>query len=203
MRISILGVFWLLALFFSSNIIFAEDASFSASYSAQIQPTGNDIGVSRVTPDSSLYFLKTVRENIELRLALTPHVKLVRQLEFATRRLRESKSLVGTHEDLIIPTMERYWYHLSRLPVIDSATLIIHLEVLQNIYDRLINPQAKLSIRSVINKTSKRPDLPTFAKISVCFFLQKEATNSAITETERAILLERAGDCFKETGHKI
>lgn len=163
----------------------------------------NDIGVSRITPDSIFYFLKTVREDIEMRLALTPHVKLVRQLEFATRRLRETKGLAGTHEDLIVPTLERYWYHLSKLPVVDSTILTTHLKVLQNLYERLTNIQAKLSIRSTVNKISKRPDLPTFAKIPVCFFLQKEATASALTQSEKAILLERAGDCFKENGRKI
>lgn len=163
----------------------------------------NDIGVSRITPDSYFYFLKTIREDIEMRLALTPYVRTIRQLEFATRRLRETKSLLGTHEYLIPPTLERYWMHLSRLPYINSAILITHLEVLQDLYDKLTNPQAKLSVRSVINKISKRSDLPIFAKIPVCFFLQKEATSSALTESEKVILWDRAGDCFKETGRKI
>lgn len=175
-------------LFFFSNPVFAQE---------------NDIGVSRITPDSIFYFLKTVREDIEMRLALTPHVKLVRQLEFATRRLRETKGLVASHEDLIAPTLERYWFHLSRLPVVDSAILTTHLKVLQNLYERLTNTQAKLSVRSTVNKISKRLDLPTFAKIPVCLFLQKEATSSALTQSEKAILLERAGDCFKGTGRKI
>lgn len=184
-------IFLVLIIFISwffTNPVFAEE---------------NDIGISKITPDSIFYFLKTVREDVELRLAFTPHVKLVRQLEFATRRLRETKSLVGTHEDLVQPTMERYWYHLSKVPVVDSATLITHLKVLQNLYGRLTNTQAKLSIRSTINKISNRLDLPTFAKIQICSFLQKEATSSALNQTEKAIFWERARDCFKETGRKI
>ncbi len=76
----------LLLVIFSCNNVFAIE---------------NDIGFSKITPDSPIYFLKALRENFELKLALTPHVKLVRQLEFATRRLREAKTLVWQNQDLI------------------------------------------------------------------------------------------------------
>lgn len=114
MRILLTLIVFILISFFSP--VFAQEASFSATYSAQMAPTGNDIGVSKITPASFFYFLKTVRENLEMKLALTPHVKLIRQLEFATRRLRETKSLVGGREDLIQPTMERYWSYINSLP---------------------------------------------------------------------------------------
>ncbi len=199
---------------FASNLTSSEqEASFSATYSAQMSPTGNDIGVSKITPASFFYFLKTVRENIELKLALTPHVKKIRQLEFATRRLREIKSLIGGREDLIQPTMERYWFHLNQLDPKDDSdpevvvrvkeSLTVHLEVLQSLYDKLTNPKAKLSIRSVINRMTLRSDLPIFVKIPACYFLQKEATDSALAEGEREILLQRAQNCFKGTGHTI
>lgn len=211
---TILALFVLITLsLIGNNIVFAQEASLSASYSAQILPTGNEIGVSKITPASAFYFLKTIRENLEMKLALTPHVKLVRQLEFATRRLRESKSLVGNHEELIQPTLERYWSYLTSLPDKDlpdeevliriKQSLTIHLEVLQSIYNKLTNPKAKLAVRSMIYRITKRADLPPLAKIPACYFLQKESTKSAIVESERAILTKRAEDCFKESYYRI
>src|SRR3989344_5655222 len=76
----------------------------------------DDIGQSKIHPAHPLYFLKTIRENLEMRLVSTHRVKLIRQMEFATRRLREVKSLIGnSHEDLIEPTLERYWSHVREL----------------------------------------------------------------------------------------
>lgn len=204
-------IFILIALsifiFLSGNIVFATEASFSATYSATLAPTGNDIGVSKITPSSPIYFLKTIREVIEMKLALTPHVKLIRQLEFATRRLRETKSLVGGREDLIQPTLERYWFHIHSLPDKDlkdtevavriKETLTVHLEVLEQIYDKITSKSAKMSIRTAVNRIVQRMDVPLFAKFPACTFLRKEATSSALTEPERQILLERANNCFQ------
>lgn len=215
MRISfILAVLTFTTVFSACNTVYAQsEVAFSATYSAAINPTGNDIGISRITPASPLYFLKTVRESIEMKLALTPHIKLIRQLEFATRRLREIKSLAGNHEELIQPTLERYWFYINSLPDKDikdeeevrgiKESLTMHLEVLQIIYSKLTNPQAKLSVRSIINRITKRSDLPNSAKILACYFLQKEATSSAITESERTILIERAQNCFKGSIYRI
>lgn len=198
----------LAVLILSSSSVFAQEATFSATYSAQMSPTGNDIGVSKITPASFLYFLKTVRENLEMKLALTPHVKKIRQLEFATRRLRETKGLVGTQEELIQPTLERYWSHISRLSdkeLQDSEiairvkeTLTVHLEVLQQIYGKITNKSAKMSTRAMINRIVQRTDVPLYARFPACKFLQKEATSSALTEAEKEILLHRADNCFEK-----
>lgn len=200
-------VMLLVVLIFSANTAFAQEASFSATYSAQMSPTGNDIGVSKITPSSFFYFLKTVRESLEMKLAFTPHVKRIRQLEFATRRLRETKSLVGGREDLIPPTLERYWSYINSLPyknLEDSEvairikeTLTVHLEVLEQIYDKITNKSAKMSIRATVNRIVQRLDVPIFARFPVCKFLEKEATSSALTEPERQILLNRANNCFQ------
>lgn len=190
----------------SFNPVFAQEASFSASISATIQPTGNDIGVSKITPASSFYFLKTIRETLEMKFAGTSRVRMFRQLEFATRRLRETKSLIPDHEDLIPPTLERYWSHLSSLPQKDikdqeietriKQGLIVHLEVLEQIYNKVTNKFAKMAIRSTINRMSQREDLSFMGKIRACNFLQKEATSSALEEVEREILWERAQNCL-------
>ena len=118
MRIYILPVLITLLIITSfCSSVYAVDleSSLSASMSAEILPTGNDIGISKITPASFFYFLKTIRENLEMKMALTPHVKQIRLLEFATRRLREAKSLIGIKEDLISPTLERYWFHINSL----------------------------------------------------------------------------------------
>lgn len=198
-------VFALLTLLFASPV-FATDASFSASYSAQMNPTGNDIGVSKITPASAIYFLKTIREAIEFKLALTPRVKALRELEFATRRLREVKSLISlNHQDLIQETLERYYAHLqymSELGVQDSEietrlkeSLTIHLEVLEQIYPQLTDKSARLAVRSAVNRIVQKRDLSPFALIPACNFLSKEATSSGINQSEQAILAERAETC--------
>ncbi len=174
-----------------------------------------DIGSSKISPASSFYFLKTIRENIEMKFAGTQRVKLIRQLEFATRRLREVKSLVGNKsEDLIVPTMERYWYHIQSLPDKNlqdqdfstriTENLAIHLETLERVYNQLLNEhssssskRAKMAIRATINRLVGRADLPRNARLPACIFLTKEASSSALNETERQILKERAGNCFK------
>lgn len=158
-----------------------------------------DIGESRISPASPIYFLKTIRESIELKFAATPRVKMIRELEFATRRLREVKSLIPTdHQDLIEPTLERYWYHLQNLPEkLELETLAIHLETLERVYNQVSNTRAKMAMRAAINRLVNRADLPRSAKLPACTFLINEASSSSLTEVEKAILLERAQKCFK------
>lgn len=165
------------------------------------------VGYSKIHPASPFYFLKTVRENLELKFALTPRVKLLRQLEFATRRLREARTLIVMNQDLIPPTLERYISHLNTLPdreqkyeevsIRVKESLVIHLEVLQQIYLRASSLRAKMAIRSAMNKIIKRADLPIFAKLPVCIFFAKEASSSALNQTEQVVLQERARNCQK------
>lgn len=191
MRIKIL--LCLLVLFFSASQVLAIE---------------NDIGFSRISPASPLYFLKTVRENFELKMALTPHVKLIRQLEFATRRLREAKTLIFQDPDLIPPTLEKYTMHLKTLPdkgLIEKEVAIrvkeslnIHLQVLlQEMYYLTPNLRAKIAIRSAMNKIIQRADATTKAKAPICDLFSKEATSSSVilNEAEREMLLERGNKC--------
>lgn len=168
----------------------------------------NDIGQSLIHPAHPLYFLKTIRENLELKFAGTERVTFIRRLEFATRRLREVKSLikVGNFE-LISPTLERYWSEINALPqkdIVDKAVvkmiqdnLVIHLDVLQQIYQKVDQPQAKMAIRTALNRVVQRADVPNYAKLPVCNFLTKEASASALNEVEKVVLSERAENCFK------
>lgn len=168
-----------------------------------------DIGYSKLHPASAIYFLKTIRENLEFKFALTPRVKMLRQLEFATRRLREAKTLVGISQELIPPTLERYSAHLNNLPdqnLTDEElftriqeSLNIHLEVLLQIYSGA-NPRAKMAIRSAMNRIIRRNDVSASAKRPVCNFFSKEASASSLNQTEQSVLSTRADKCFDSLG---
>lgn len=168
----------------------------------------NDIGESKLHPASLLYFLKGVREAVEFKMAFTPRVKLFRQLEFATRRLREVKSLISVgREDLIATTLEQYWYYINSLPqkgleeeeigLRIKESLTIHLETLERIYEKVTDNHGKIAIRSAINRIIKRSDVPGDSKNLACNFLAKEASGSGLTEPERQILNERAEKCYQ------
>lgn len=171
-----------------------------ATPSAQIA----DIGYSKIHPASPFYFLKAIRENLELRFAGTYHVRMLRQLEFATRRLREVNSLTGIDEDLIPPTMERYGVHISSFTdkhqdMVDlkivSSNLTNHLNVMQQIYNKTSSLKAKMFIRSAMNKVIQRADVTNMARNSICNFFLKEASSSALNQTEQLVLLNRVDKC--------
>ena len=193
----ILVVFFLLV--FSCSPVLALD---EASKAAQI-----DIGYSKISPVSFFYFLKTIREDLELKFALTPRVKLLRQLEFATRRLREVRTVVSLNQNLIPPTLERYNYYLNTMPDKDlndeevlariKGTLITHLEVLQQMYGSVSSLRAKMAIRSAMNRVIQRADVPKIAKAPVCAFFSKEASSSSLNQTEKVVLADRSQKCFQ------
>lgn len=178
----------------------------------------NDIGQSQIHPAHPLYFLKTVRESFEMHFAQTPRVKMVRQLEFATRRLREVKSLSralvvnkvelkSRDQDLIEPTLERYWFHMNTviqyrpreewLTRLLNYTITTHLNQLQSLYEKVDGKRAKMSIRTAVFRLLDNSDITGDPRVSGCEFLAKEASSSALNEVENAILIERVGKCFK------
>ena len=182
------------------------------------------IGQSRIHPASALYFLKSVREILELKFAGTTQVKAYRQLEFATRRIREVKSLISvSRQDLIQPTLEKYWYHIQELGntlntndeifVAEVArTTALHMNILQTAYEQMTNPEARRSVRTTINRLSqwdqkmvdqfsllKKVAITeefTTSKMSGCNFLSREASSSALNEVERIVYSERAQKCL-------
>lgn len=192
MKITIVLSLTALVLFLSCGAVYAEEAN---------------IGESRIHPAHPLYFLKTIRENFETKLALSYRVKMFRQLEFATRRLRETKTLITINQDLIPPTLEKYNAHLNRLPDKDlkneeiltnvKNSLAIHSGILLKMYDQVSNLRAKMSIRVTLNRIIQKGNLANSAKLPVCNFFANEASSSALNDTEKVVLLDRAGNCFK------
>lgn len=175
--------------------------------SSQILAYESDIGFSKIHPASPWYFLKAIRENLEMKFAQTTRIKNLRQLEFATRRLREVKTLIPINQDLIPPTLERYIAHLNSLTDkhqkndefadILKNNLAIHLLVLRQIYDQASSLRAKMFIRSAMNRVIQRADVPVFAKDGVCEFFDKEASSSGLNQTEQMVLHDRAQRCLK------
>lgn len=166
-----------------------------------------NIGYSRINPTSPFYFLKTIRENLEFKLALTPRVRILRQLEFATRRLREARTLVNLKkEDLVPATLERYASYLN-IPVdkksSDSEILTkvkeeftSHLQVLKQMYNQS-NLRSKMAIRLTMYRIIQRTDLPVEVNKSICNLFAKESSSSALNQTEQVVLASRAKSCFQ------
>lgn len=166
-----------------------------------------NVGSARIDPSSPIYFLKTIREGIELKFATTTKTKLIRQLEFATRRLREAKSLLGgKNEELIQAGMERYWSSLTQvlsyeakdeeLTILSSHVSAIHLKELMLLYSKLSNPKAKLGVRSIIHRLLQDSEITGGLKDSGCNFLLSESSSSALAQSEQVIYKERALRCF-------
>lgn len=209
------------------SMVFAITALFVIHNSLFMTPAfaqGDPIGQSQITPASPLYFLKSVREILELKFAGTTHIRAIRQLEFATRRIREVKSLsLSSRQDLIEPVLIRYLSHLQELKGIvnlqDEAfveqviqEVNLHMGILQKVYNQVSDRRALMSIRSTIHKISQwdqefidkltlLPDsYPTDKivkyKLIGCNFLLKEASASSLNEVERAVTAERAQKCL-------
>lgn len=186
----------------TSLLFFVLFSSCNAVYALE-----ENVGFARISPSSPIYFLKTIREDLELKFAGTTRTKIIRQMEFATRRLRESKSLVGTKdEDLIQATLERYWYNLSHvlnftpkdkeLALLTNHVVGVHLKELENMYTQLKSDRAQLSIRSAVNRLMQNSEASGSTRFLGCNFLLKESSSSALTQAERVILKERGDSCF-------
>ncbi len=194
MRVTILPLAFLL-----TAVIFLASCGSAFAYD-------DNIGTSHIDPSSPFYFLKTVREDLELKFAGTPRIQILRQLEFATRRLREAKTLMTTtHQDLVQPTLERYWYHMQNVlnfrPRDEGLTrnirqtLALHLRVLETMSAKANQKQSQIAIRATISRISLKGDLDGPDIKYGCNLLQKEASSSALNEVEKVVLLERIKKC--------
>lgn len=183
------------------------------------------IGQSQISPASPLYFLKSFKEILELKFAKSSQEKGLRYFEFATRRIKEVKSLINVNRaDLIPPVMEKYWSSLNKvLSFIDfkDETLVSklidkvanHIIVLDDLETQTDNPKAKIAIRaavykilnwnqSVLERIDSQSKANLLSKITdnyklICNFLSKEASKSALNQTEKATLSERVRKCLE------
>ncbi|QQG43014.1 MAG: hypothetical protein HYW45_02265 [Candidatus Daviesbacteria bacterium] len=235
MRISIvlsLSLLFSMVFLAGCSPVLAQDSTGSSPVSPQtinlINTTANpgavDIGESLIAPNSPLYFLKSVRESIEMMFTTTPKAQVARNLEFATRRLREVNTLIRKkRQDLIPSAMERYHFYIqeagrkafsakdTQLQITVGEQVARQLEVLQRIYDQVGDERAKIAIRAAIfrlenfyNEFLPKLDLTTQQKLIgqvagrlafACNFLTREATSSGLNDTEKVKLQDEVGKC--------
>jgi hypothetical protein len=188
-------------------------------------PGSVDLGESLIHPASPLYFLKAIREKVEVLLGGSSETKSMRQVEFAQRRLREVSSLVkAKRQDLIPATIEEYKAHLKNaedfamgneeLQVTVGEATSRHLEVLQRVYDMVGNPNAKAAIRGAIERAGEQntallENLSTENQQKLirktaqreafaCKFLMREATSAGLNDTEKLSLGQRVNKCRQD-----
>ncbi|MBI4036602.1 hypothetical protein HY386_01865 [Candidatus Daviesbacteria bacterium] len=226
MRVTwILAILALSAIFLSGcNTVFAaSNAQEDLTSGLTLDEAGAvEIGESLIYPSSPLYFLKGIRERIELMLSSNNKAKAQRELEFAQRRLREVRALIKhQRQDLIDSTLERYKASLNearslsapdsslQLPVGEAISR--HLDVLQRVHDQVGNPRAKQAIRAALERgmehlqtMQKRLDLvqqqelirkTALRQALACNLLAREASNSGLTDTDRVYLTQKVKDC--------
>lgn len=191
--------------------------SFDASPSA-------NLGESLIYPASPLYFLKAIREKIEVLLDSNDEIKAIRQVEFMQRRLREVTSLIKhNRQDLIPETLEQYKVNLKNLGSIRQSEEVQievaeavseHLDVLQRLFGSTGDTRAQQAIRATILR-SQDFNMTALSKLSLpkqqlligkiaqnqtvaCKFITKEADSSAISDTEREYLSTQAKKCQED-----
>ncbi len=114
--------FWatvlVLVLFFTFGNLIAK-AEETVSMPASPMPTSTAAAVPiyhpRLLPTSPFYFLKQLKENVELIFAFSPEKKLEKRLEFATRRLAEANAVAKKHPQLAQKFMDRYQKQLQKV----------------------------------------------------------------------------------------
>lgn len=211
-------VFLFLFIFlFKTNFVYAD---------APIKTIEEEIGFAQINPGSNiLYSLKMLKEAIEMKMAVTPNIKSARYLEFATRRIREARSLHrDQRESLIEATLERYWVHMQnilgnfdlkneRVALETTEQVYKHLYILNQLYPELSDKRAKTSVRLAIYRISKWQGdvISRLNQISqsvierrvieheklACNFQTKEASREGLNRIEKEVLSGRAIECEK------
>lgn len=216
MRLMLAAGFLALLLLGLGSSVLAKEASESAETVAkQVY-----LGKSLIHPAHPLYFLKKVREILELKFAPSQEIQAIRYLEFAQRRIREARSLKeAKRADLLAPTLEHYIFNLHKaLDLTDlkneakvrqlTEIVSIHVRILDHLYPQTEDQAAQRSIRTTLFKLTQwnqkfqerlSPEFKQFTSNEtqslICDFLAKEAQNSSLNEVEREVLKERADRC--------
>ena len=186
-----------------------------------------DIGQAKIHPASPVYFLKSFKEILELKVS-KPDQKGLKYFEFAQRRIREVNALtLANRADLIPPALEKYSLYMEKvLGHLDFKNANLarrvleyvkgHIISLDRVFGQTQNQRAKIAIRAAIfrlfewhqslperlsveTKLSILPQIQEDERL-ICDFLSKEASSSALNDTEKAVLIERVQKCFQNLG---
>lgn len=175
------------------------------------------LGKSLIHPAQPLYFLKRIREILELKFAPTSEIQAIRYLEFSQRRIREVRSLKEAgRPDLIPPALEHYLFNLQKATALTdfkNEAKVRQLEDAVSLHLKVLGGISQRSVRTTIFKLSEwnrdfqarlTPEIrdalyDDLSKLQgkICDFLIKEASNSGLNEVEIAVYQERAEACLR------
>ena len=155
-----------------------------------------DFGQSLIHPAQPIYFLKTIRERLEMGLAMSKASKAKLQIDFGSRRIRETNSLIKAgREDLIEQTLEKYRHQMKVAYDLSAENNDLNEQIkagfsqqvddLVSLYERASNQAARRAIRASIFQ-SRTPD---------CQFLERTSLEMEINEAERSILKQKTDEC--------
>lgn len=161
----------LLALLAISGLFFTT-ATLAEEATQSIKTVEEPIYTPKLLPDSPFYFLKTIKERIELFLAQTPEAQAEKYAELATRRIAEVKQLVKKEKPgFVEKLMKKHKEHLDKaeekieeakkkgrdvervLAIVAEATSI-HQKVLAEVYEK-VPEQAKEAIEHAMEVSSR------------------------------------------------
>lgn len=220
--------FFLSLVIFSSlfSPVFAISPNPSATTSAIIDPGKLEVGDALISPASSIYFLKALRERIELVFSDNNSIKAQRHLEFSVRRLREVNTLIEQNrQDLIEEVLERYKSEINQAKDLSARddnlrasvgeSVARHIYILQTIYNQLNNVNAKRALRASVmeieafnNKIigdltdplrQTLIDNISLRQMAGCQFLAGQVGSPDLNEPEKQILQEYVTSCQKES----
>lgn len=183
----------------------------------------NNLSLSKLHPASPFYFIKGFKEDLELKLTESSQEKGLKYLEFASRRIKETQVLIDVNRaDLIPPALEKYWLSLGKVSSLVSISdeifggnlideIGMHIRALDQMQAQTDNHKARIAIRAAMyrisiwnkdflkgldeNRRSSLLSKVTANQLIICNFLTKEASNSALNQTEKATISERAQKC--------
>lgn len=178
---------------------------------------------SQLNPASPFYFLKSASEIFQLKLAKTTGEKAEMELKFADARVKEVKDLSLIHQELIQPTLERYWSLMGEvIGLLDlknedkmsqvHSMISSETNLLIGLYPKVEDAEAKRSLKTTVFRLSgwdnefalRLESVKNFSlartvlssKIDACKFLVREASNSALNEVEKSVFKSRGEKCL-------
>jgi len=97
--------------------------AFAGRNTAQAQETASAASVAttaaiyhpRLLPTSPFYFIKRLKEDVEMAFTFSPEKKAEKRLEFATHRLAEANAIAKKHPKLAQKLMDRYQKQLQKM----------------------------------------------------------------------------------------
>lgn len=160
----------LIGLVFTSTSPAQEEATLSAEEDLPAGEAG--IYTPKLLPDSPFYFLKKIKEKIELFLTQSPEEKSEKYTELATRRIAEVKIMINKNKfQLVEKLVKQHQEHLDKaeeeikeakekgrdveriLGIVAQATST-HQKVLAEVYEK-VPQQAKEAIEAAMEASSK------------------------------------------------